>query len=270
MRRFARAAVRASVRATACVLAALTLAACADSGTPDAASANGPARTVATGTPGATAAPAAYLDNTGRTDVLGGGARMIPITTPKGTFNVWTKRVGNNPTVKVLLLHGGPGMTHEYWEAMRLVLPGRRHRVLLLRPARVVLQRPAEGLVAVEHRRASSTRSSRSAPRWASTARTSTSWATRGAGCSAIEYALEVPGASEGAHHLEHDGQHPGVQRVRGAGADAGDGPEGARGGQGARGAEGLREPALHGAADPRALPAAHPAHAARPSGPIR
>ena len=40
---------------------------------------------------------------------------MIPITTPKGTFKVWTKRVGNNPTKKVLLLHGGPGMTHELY-----------------------------------------------------------------------------------------------------------------------------------------------------------
>ena len=58
-----------------------------------------------------------YLDNKGRSDVLSGGARLIPITTPKGTFRVWTKRVGNNPTVKLLLLHGGPGVTHEYFEA---------------------------------------------------------------------------------------------------------------------------------------------------------
>ena len=41
---------------------------------------------------------------------------MIPISTPKGEFNVWTKRVGNNPKIKVLLLHGGPGMTHEIYE----------------------------------------------------------------------------------------------------------------------------------------------------------
>ena len=45
-----------------------------------------------------------------------GGIKMIPITTPKGEFKVWTKRVGNNPTMKVLLLHGGPGMTHEIYE----------------------------------------------------------------------------------------------------------------------------------------------------------
>jgi proline iminopeptidase len=72
----------------------------------------------------AAATAAAYHDTTGRRDILGGGARMIPITTPRGTFKVWTKRVGNNPTIKVLLLHGGPGMTHEYWEAADSYFPG--------------------------------------------------------------------------------------------------------------------------------------------------
>src|SRR5262245_26720155 len=72
-----------------------------------------------------TAAPnAEYFDNTGRSDVLSGGVRMIPITTSKGTFHVWTKRVGNNPRIKVLLLHGGPGMTHEYFEAFDSYFPG--------------------------------------------------------------------------------------------------------------------------------------------------
>lgn len=61
--------------------------------------------------------PADYLDNRGRDDVLSGGVKMIPVETEKGTFRVWTKRFGNHPTMKVLLLHGGPGMTHEYLEA---------------------------------------------------------------------------------------------------------------------------------------------------------
>jgi|GEM_PF-6520199 hypothetical protein len=39
------------------------------------------------------------------------GARRIPIGTPKGRFEVWTCRVGDNPTAKLLLLHGGPGAT---------------------------------------------------------------------------------------------------------------------------------------------------------------
>ncbi|HEY5627937.1 MAG TPA: proline iminopeptidase-family hydrolase [Candidatus Limnocylindrales bacterium] len=65
----------------------------------------------------------AYLDYSGRPDRLSGGARMIPITTPKGRYRVWTKRIGNNPSVKVLLLHGGPGATHEGFEAFDSYLP---------------------------------------------------------------------------------------------------------------------------------------------------
>jgi proline iminopeptidase len=68
-------------------------------------------------------APSAYFDSSGREDVLSGGARLITIQTPKGPFKVWTKRVGNNPRIKVLLLHGGPGMTHEYFEAFDSYLP---------------------------------------------------------------------------------------------------------------------------------------------------
>lgn len=49
--------------------------------------------------------------------------RMIPVRTAKGTFNVWTKRMGDNPRIKVLLLHGGPGVTHEYLEAVNDFFP---------------------------------------------------------------------------------------------------------------------------------------------------
>ena len=64
-----------------------------------------------------------YLDYSGRDDVLSGGARMIPVRTPIGTFRVWVKRFGNNPGLRVLLLHGGPGLTHEYLEACDSYLP---------------------------------------------------------------------------------------------------------------------------------------------------
>jgi proline iminopeptidase len=67
--------------------------------------------------------PAAYLDYSGRDDVLSGGVKLIPVNTPKGTFRVWTKRIGNNPAIKVLLLHGGPGLTHEYLEAFDSYFP---------------------------------------------------------------------------------------------------------------------------------------------------
>ena len=61
--------------------------------------------------------------NYGDTGVLAGGVSMIPITTPVGNFKVWTKRFGNNSRVKVLLLHGGPAMTHEYMECFESFFP---------------------------------------------------------------------------------------------------------------------------------------------------
>jgi proline iminopeptidase len=71
----------------------------------------------------ATTATNSYHDTTGRTDIFTGGVKMIPIQTAKGIFNVWTKRVGNNPKIKVLLLHGGPGGTHEYFECFDSFFP---------------------------------------------------------------------------------------------------------------------------------------------------
>src|SRR5262245_850190 len=64
-----------------------------------------------------------YLDYSGRDDVLSGGARLIPVDTPTGPYRVWVKRIGNNPRLRVLLLHGGPGSTHEYLEACDSFLP---------------------------------------------------------------------------------------------------------------------------------------------------
>jgi proline iminopeptidase len=46
------------------------------------------------------------------------GVRRIPIETPKGAFQVWTRRLGENPRVKVLLLHGGPGFSHDYLQPL--------------------------------------------------------------------------------------------------------------------------------------------------------
>jgi proline iminopeptidase len=54
---------------------------------------------------------------------LSAGVRMVPVTTPNGTFKVWTRRIGDNPRIKLLLLHGGPGATHEYFEAFDDYLP---------------------------------------------------------------------------------------------------------------------------------------------------
>ena len=67
-----------------------------------------------------------YFDTSGwdPRDVVSGGSRLIPITTPSGEFRVWTKRVGTNPDLKVLLLHGGPGATDELYECFDTWFPG--------------------------------------------------------------------------------------------------------------------------------------------------
>jgi proline iminopeptidase len=48
------------------------------------------------------------------------GIRMVPVVA--GKYKVWTKKLGEG-SVKVLLLHGGPGFSHEYLEAFESFLP---------------------------------------------------------------------------------------------------------------------------------------------------
>ena len=55
-------------------------------------------------------------------EVQTGGVKIISIETPKGKFNAWTKSMGKNPQVKLLLLNGGPGATHEYFECFESFL----------------------------------------------------------------------------------------------------------------------------------------------------
>ncbi len=91
----------------------------------------GSAAAVVTGTAGMPArasqdsAPPADIV-TGRPDGLNppgirvAGIRMLPVM--GGKYKVWTKKFGSGP-VKVLLLHGGPGFSHEYLEALESFLP---------------------------------------------------------------------------------------------------------------------------------------------------
>lgn len=48
------------------------------------------------------------------------GIRMLPVV--NGKYKVWTKKIGSGNT-KVLLLHGGPGFNHEYFECFEDFLP---------------------------------------------------------------------------------------------------------------------------------------------------
>ena len=82
-------------------------------------SCNQPGKKNATGA----AMPVSEYFNYGDSGVQSAGVRMIPISTPVGNFKVWTKRFGNNPRIKILLLHGGPAMTHEYMECFESFFP---------------------------------------------------------------------------------------------------------------------------------------------------
>lgn len=52
--------------------------------------------------------------------ILTAGIRMVPVA--GGKYKVWTKKIGSG-RVKVLVLHGGPGFSHEYLEALESFLP---------------------------------------------------------------------------------------------------------------------------------------------------
>ena len=48
-----------------------------------------------------------------------GGAKMVLVD---GKYNVWTKKIGEGK-IKILLLHGGPGFSHDYFECFEDFLP---------------------------------------------------------------------------------------------------------------------------------------------------
>jgi len=66
--------------------------------------------------------PSNYFQNSADS-IQTGGVKMISLQTAKGPFKIWTKRIGNNPKIKLLLLNGGPGATHEYFECLESFLP---------------------------------------------------------------------------------------------------------------------------------------------------
>jgi proline iminopeptidase len=71
-----------------------------------------------------TASGSNAADSLNPTGIRTAGIRMIPVA--GGKYKVWTKRFGpasGNASIKVLLLHGGPGFSHEYLEAFESFLP---------------------------------------------------------------------------------------------------------------------------------------------------
>ena len=63
-------------------------------------------------------------------DTSDAGGRMIDVTTPSGDFRVWTRAAGDPDGLTVLVLHGGPGATHEYLLDLEQPLADAGHQVV--------------------------------------------------------------------------------------------------------------------------------------------
>ena len=196
--------------------------------------------------------------------MLSGGVKLIPITTPKGTFRVWTKRIGNNPTIKVLLLHGGPGLTHEDFEAVDSYFPAAGVEYYYYdQLGSYYSDQPTDSSLWDLPRFVEEVEQVRQASKLDSTNffLLGQSWG----GMLAIEYALKYQQHLKGLIISNMMSSIPAYNEYAEQGADAGDGPEGPGRGEGAGGEGGLRESAVHGAADPESLRRARHPHAARP-----
>jgi proline iminopeptidase len=79
-----------------------------------------PAQAATRDRPDAAAITAPAPDGLNPPGIRTGGVKMVPVV--GGKYKVWTKKIGNG-AVKVLLLHGGPGFSHDYLEAMESFLP---------------------------------------------------------------------------------------------------------------------------------------------------
>ncbi|NVM66719.1 proline iminopeptidase [Mucilaginibacter sp. SG538B] len=63
--------------------------------------------------------PSAAIDGPKKDSIKTGGSRLIGVG---GGHRVWTKKIGEGK-IKVLLLHGGPGFSHDYMECFEDFLP---------------------------------------------------------------------------------------------------------------------------------------------------
>ena len=129
-------------------------------------------------------------------------------------------RIGSNPKLKLLLLHGGPGATHEYFEAFDSFLPAAGIEYYYYdqlgsgnsdHPTDHALWTTARFVEEVEQVRQALGLNRDNF------CLLGQSWG----GILAIEYALAHTNNTEGPGHLQHDGLDPGVQRLRDASADA-------------------------------------------------
>ncbi len=55
--------------------------------------------------------------------IQNGNVKVVEISSNNKKFKIWTKCIGNNPKTRVLLLSGGPGCSHEYFECFENYFP---------------------------------------------------------------------------------------------------------------------------------------------------
>lgn len=63
-----------------------------------------------------------YFTNT-ESGIQDGNVKVLKVKSLNKEHKVWTKSIGNNPKTRILLLNGGPGCTHEYFECFENFLP---------------------------------------------------------------------------------------------------------------------------------------------------
>ncbi|MBU8912913.1 MAG: proline iminopeptidase-family hydrolase [Spirochaetales bacterium] len=51
------------------------------------------------------------------------GVKRVDVACEGRAFQVWTRRMGENPRIKILLLHGGPGSTHTMYDCFNDYFP---------------------------------------------------------------------------------------------------------------------------------------------------
>ncbi len=154
----------------------------------------------------AQAAPAAQA---AAAEVKTGGARLVPVR--GGKYRVWVERLGEGP-IKVLLLHGGPGMSHLYLRCFQDFLPQAGIEMYYYDQLGCLFSDTPDdqSLWTIDGYR-DEVEDVRRALGLENFYLYGHSWG----GMLTYEYALKYPAAPEGHHHLRHGGQHSRLCEVR-------------------------------------------------------
>ena len=152
-----------------------------------------------------------YLDYSGKDDVLGGGVKLIPVSTPGVSFGCGPSASATIPTSSCCSSTAGPGRRMSTSRRVTATCRPRGSSTTTTtssdRPTAISPSIPTCGTPTFR-------RGGRAGPTGLGLdKRTSSSWATRGEGSlpSSTRSSISAP---EGPRDLQHDVEHPGVQPV--------------------------------------------------------